>query len=105
MGGRVGTGNGIPALPVYDAGDLLLDLQRAVIHYAVVEVLAGLVLLDVGNGEDIVLHRNGALVRRLAAHFCIEGSLIQNNDALFTLTDGRAGLAIGYQWQESCPDR
>ena len=52
------------------------------------EVLAALVLLHVSDLEAAVSQENHALVSHLAAHLCIEGGLIQHQDAFLAASDG-----------------
>ena len=100
VGCGMGTGDGFPALLIHGTDNGILNGQGTGGHLAVVEVLACLILLDIGHGEDVLAQGNGALVGSLTAHLGIEGSLIQHHNALLALTNGGAGLAVGYDGQD-----
>ena len=59
------------------------------------QILISLVLLDIGDLEFSVAQSHYTKVTALTTHFRIEGGLIQNDDALLTLTDGGGKLALG----------
>ena len=92
MGRGVGTHDSLAALHVNGCHHNIVHLDGAGDHLAVMQVLAALVLLDVGHHEAAVAHEDHALVGDLAAHFGVEGGLVQNNDALFAAGNGTGDL-------------
>ena len=92
MGGGVGAHDGLAALHVNGSDHDVVHLDGAGDHLAVMQVLAALVLLDIGHHEAAVAHEDHAVVGDLTAHFGVEGGLVQNNDALFAAGNGAGDL-------------
>ena len=92
VGSGVGTHNGLAALHIDGGKNHIVRFQGAAAHHAGVQVLAALVLLDTGDLKAAVAHQNHTEVRSLAAHFRIEGGLVQNDDALLTGGNGAGNL-------------
>ena len=92
MGRGVGTHDGLAALHVNGSDHDVVHLDGTGDHPAVMQILAALVLLDVGHHETAVAHEDHAVVGDLTAHFGVEGGLVQNNDALFAAGNGAGDL-------------
>ena len=101
MGGTVGTHDGLTALHIQLALHGVADLDLAGLHDALVQELAALVLLHIRDPEHAGAAGDGAVVGGLTAHFRIEGSLVQNHDALFPGLQHAGDLALGDQGQNS----
>ena len=69
-------------------------------HHAVVQELAGLVLLDVRHLEERAVRLNDAVVGHLAAHLGIERRAVEHEHALLALVDLRADLPIADDGQD-----
>ena len=92
MGGGVGAHDGLAALHVNGGHHNIVHLDGAGDHLAVMQVLTALVLLNVRHHEAAVAHEDHALVGDLAAHFGVEGGLVQHDDALFAAGNGAGNL-------------
>ena len=67
-------------------------MDGAPVQLAVVQELAALVLLDIGDLKAAFAQHDDAGVRHLAAHFRIEGGLIQHQDAAFAAGNSTGNL-------------
>ena len=103
--GRVGPHNGLPAIHIDGGADNVVYMDGPPVQLAVVQVLAALVLLNIGHLEPALSQHDDAGIGHLAAHFGIEGSLVQHQNAglaagngtghLVSLADGQdLGLAV-----------
>ena len=54
--------------------------------------LTALILLDIGDFKAAGTQENYTMVRHLTAHFRIEGSTVQNDDAAFAAGNGAGNL-------------
>ena len=92
VGGGVGTHDSLAALHINGSQHNIVHLDGAGSHGAMVQVLAALVLQHIFHDEAAVAHQDHTVVGHLAAHFGIERSLIQHDDAVFTTGDGAGNL-------------
>ena len=92
MGGGVGTHNGFPAVHIDGGADNVLHMDGTAVQLAIVQVLTALVLLNIGHLKAALAQHDHAGIRHLAAHFRIEGSLIQHQNAAFTAGNGTGDL-------------
>ena len=82
VGGGMGPGDGLPALPVDLGAHGVAHLQHALGHLAVVHIFAALVLLHVSDLESHLVGEDHAMVGHLTAHLGVEGGLVQHHNAL-----------------------
>ena len=92
--GGVGAANCLTAPDVNGGVNLVVGPDLAGDQVAVVEILAALVLEDVPDLEDGAARSDGAAVGHLAAHFGIEGRLVQDQNAVLAARDGAGNLSF-----------
>ena len=100
VGGGVGTLDGLAAGGVHGSSHFLVAVKFTLGHFAVVQIFARLSLLGIGDSEHGVASGDGALVADLAAHFGVEGGLVQDDNALLAFHDGAAGFVSFYDGQD-----
>ncbi len=98
----VGTHDGTAALGIDIGADFVTDIQAAADHFAVVEILAALVLLNIADSENGIAADNTAVVSNLTAHFGVHGGGIEDNDALSAFGKNAAGLAALNKSENLC---
>ena len=91
----MGTHNCLSALHINGCQNYVIHLDGAADHLTAVQILAALILLDIGDLETAIANQDHAVVSSLTAHFRIEGGFIQNNDTLFS-AGNRAGDLFAY---------
>ena len=94
MRGRVRAHDRLAAVNIDARRDGLLDLQAAGAQHAVMQELAGLVLLDVGHLKERTVGFNDAVVGHLTAHLGVKRRAVEHEHALLALVDLRADLAV-----------
>ena len=102
MGRRVGTHDGLSAIHVDGSNHNIIHLHGAGNHSTMVQILTCLVLLDICHFKAAITTENYAMVSNLTTHFCIERSLIQNNDAILTTSDGARNFFTNADSQHLC---
>ena len=100
--GRVGSHNGLAALHINGSLHNVIHLQRSLHHLAVMQILSALVLLDIVHLENALSHSDHTMVSNLAAHFCIERSLIQDNNAVLAAGNGTGDFIAHADSQHLC---
>ncbi len=95
VGGAVGAHDRLAATSI-DAGvHLVADSEIAGDHHAVVQHLAGLVLLHIVHLKNGVLENEQAVVGALTAHFGVERRFIENDARANAGADALAQLVLG----------
>ena len=82
MGGRVAAADGHAALHINGCRHGVAELEAAVDDLTGVHELAAFVILDVRNLKHGLAAADDARIADLAAHFGIERSLVEHDDAL-----------------------
>ena len=101
MGGAVGAHDGFPADGIHAGVHGVADAEHTGNHGAVVQHLAGFVLLHVPHLKDGVLEDQQTVVGALAAHLGVEGGLVQHDLRLGAGRDLLLQLALGNDRQNA----
>lgn len=94
MGGGMGPADGCSAGSVNGCNRLIVHLDLPGQELAVVQILAALVLLHIGDNKFRLPHGDAAVVGRLAAHLRIEWRPVQNQNASLAAGNDPGDLAV-----------